>query len=96
MQIDPIAGSLDGLIDVYDPTNSNAAGIAVISPGLADEEWVAFTSIVDDLAGIRLEGLWRAAMDTPMGAHASGARIWFIWTGGLGMPSETYSAGSGV
>lgn len=97
MQIDIIGGeSLDGLIGIYSPTINNAAGIAVINPGAADEEWIAFTSIVDDLTGIRLEGLYRSAFDAPMISHAVGARIWFIWTGGMGLPEETYAAGNGV
>jgi Putative phage tail protein len=97
MQVDPIGSeTLDGLIGSYAPSAANAAGVAVISPGLADEEWLVFSSIVDDGTGIRLEGLYRAAMDTPMVAHASGARVWFIWTGGLGMTEGTFAAGSGA
>ena len=102
IQIDPIgAESLDALIGVYSPTSGgggtgNSAGICVISPGLADEEWIVVQNIVDDLGGIRLEDVWRACMDTPMKAHALGARIWFIWTGGLGMGGEVYNVGDGV
>ena len=97
MQIDGIgAESLDALIGDYSPGESNASGIAVINPGAATEEWVAFTSIVDDLAGIRLEGLYRGAMDTAMASHTAAERIWFIWTGGLGLTDETFSDGSGV
>ena len=96
IQVDPITGSLDGLIDTYAPGPGDAAGIAVISPGLADEEFIIFDEIVDDGAGIRLENTWRAAMDTPMKPHAIGAQVWFIWTGGLGMGGETYNIGDGV
>ena len=97
IQIDPIgASSLDALIDVYSPTNQNAAGIAVISPGLPTEEWIAFDQIVDDLSGIRLENTWRACMDTPMKPHTIGEQVWFIWTGGLGMGQETYLAEDGI
>jgi len=97
LQIDPLgAESLDALIGTYAPGPASAAGIAVISPGLADEEFVIFDAIVDDLTGVRLENVWRAAMDTAWKAHAAGARIWFIWTGGLGMGSEVYNIGDGV
>ena len=98
IQVDIISSeSLDGLIGNYDPQGSgNMAGVAVISPGTVDEEWVACTSIVDDLTGIRLEGVYRACMDTPMKAHTIGERIWFIWTGGLGMGEETYNNEDGV
>jgi len=98
VQIDPIgAASLDGLIAAYSPTNLNAAGIAVISPGIpALEEWIAFEEIVDDLGGIRLEKVWRGCMDTNQKAHTIGERIWFIWTGGLGMGEETYAPAVGV
>ncbi len=97
MVVDPIGGgTLDGLFDSYDPGPASAAGIAVISPGDVDEEWLAFTSIVDDGAGIRLEGLYRSAFDSPMIAHAVNARIWFVWTGGMGLPDETHTAGEGV
>ena len=98
MQLDPIgAESLDALIaSDYTPGPGNARGIAVISPGLADEEFIIFDAIVDDLAGIRLENVWRACMDTPWKAHSAGAQIWFPWTGGLGMGSETYNIGDGV
>lgn len=94
MQIDPIgAESLDGLITVYSPSIGNFAGAAVISPGLATEEFVIFDEIVDDLTGIRLENVYRAAMDTFWKAHTAGERIWFFWTGGLGMGLETYAQG---
>lgn len=97
MQIDPIgAESLDILIGTYAPSINSARGLAVISPGEATEEWVAFSSIVDDGAGIRLEGLYRSIGDTHMNEHAVNARIWFVWTGGLGMPVETYTPGNGV
>ncbi|MCK5090220.1 MAG: hypothetical protein KAQ88_09585, partial [Hyphomicrobiaceae bacterium] len=92
MQVDPIgSASLDGLIGAYSPTNVNAGGIMVISPGIpALEEWIACESIVDDLGGVRLENVWRGCMDTNQKAHTAGERIWFIWTGGLGMGEETY------
>lgn len=97
MQIDPIgAESLDGLIAPYSPQPGNAAGIAVISPGEDDEEWISFDSIVDDGAGIRLEGLYRSSFDSPMESHAMGAQVWFVWTGGMGLPDETFTAGQGV
>jgi len=97
MQIDPIgAESLDGLIDVYGPAAGNFAGVAVISPGLANEEFIIFDEIVDDLGGIRLENVFRACMDTFWKVHNAGERIWFIWTGGLGMGTETYALGLGV
>lgn len=97
MSIDPLSGqSLDGLIGSYSPSLLSASGIAVINPGQATEEWVAFTSVVDDGAGIRLEGLYRGAFDTPMSAKAISDRIWFVWTGGMGLPEETFVAGEGV
>ncbi len=97
IQVDPLgAESLDGLISSYSPTNQNAGGICVIDPGLATEEWLAVETIVDDLAGIRLENCWRGCMDTNMKAHTAGDRIWFIWTGGLGMGEETYAPALGV
>jgi len=97
MQIDPIGSeSLDGLIDIYAPAIGNFAGVAVISPGLANEEFVLFDEIVDDLAGIRLENVYRACMDTFWKSHNAGERIWFFWTGGLGMGGETYTQGIGV
>ena len=97
MQIDPIgAESLDALISPYSPSAGNFAGVAVISPGLAGEEFIIFDEIVDDLTGIRLENVYRACMDTFWSAHNAGERIWFIWTGGLGMGLETYSVGLGV
>lgn len=97
IQIDPIGGeSLDGLINTYGPARGNWAGVAVISPGLATEEWVAFDEIVDDLTGIRLENVYRACQDTFWKEHTAGERVWFVWTGGLGMGSETYTAGLGV
>lgn len=98
IQVDPIAGSLDDLIGVYSPGSpaTEGAGVAVISPGTADEEWCVFSGIVDDLAGIRLESLYRGALDTGQKPHAIGARIWFIWTGGLGLPLEQYVGNNGV
>ena len=98
IQVDPLGvESLDALIGAYDPEGSdNMGGVCVISPGLDDEEWIACDSIVDDGTGIRLEGLYRACMDTPMKAHVAGARVWFIWTGGLGMGEETYNNEDGV
>jgi hypothetical protein len=97
IQVDPIGSeSLDGLIGTYGPSLGNFAGVAVVSPGLADEEWIAFTSIVDDGTGIRLEGVYRSAMDTAWKAHAAGARVWFIWTGGLGMGPEVYTVNNNV
>lgn len=92
LQVDGIAGeSLDGLIDVYSPALGNFAGVAIVSPGLDDEEWLFFDEIVDDGAGVRLENVWRSAMDTTWKAHAAGARVWFIWTGGMGMGPEVYT-----
>ena len=97
MQVDGIGGeSLDGLITTYGPAVGNFAGVAIISPGLVDEEWIFFDEIVDDLTGIRLENVWRSAMDTPWRAHAAGARVWFIWTGGMGMGGEEYTLGWNV
>lgn len=96
IEVDPINGNLDDLFGDYSPNVESAAGIAVIAPGTAAEEWLAFTSIVDDGAGISLEGVWRACCDTGMIEHAAGDRVWFIWTGGLGLPLETYTAGNGV
>ena len=98
IQVDPIGGeSLDGLIEDHGyPSIGNWKGVAVISPGLATEEWVIFDSVVDDLTGIRLENVYRACMDTFWKEHTAGDRIWFIWTGGLGMGSETYPLGTGV
>ena len=97
MQIDPIGGeSLDGLIDTYAPALGNFAGVAVISPGLANEEFILWDEIVDDLTGIRLENVYRACMDTFWKSHNAGERIWFFWTGGLGMGGETYAQGIGV
>ena len=94
IQIDPIgAESLDALIAVYSPSAGNFAGVAVIGPGLATEEFIIFDEIVDDLTGIRLENVYRAAMDTFWKSHNAGERIWFIWTGGLGMGFETYAQG---
>ncbi len=97
MQVDPIgAESLDALISAYSPSIGNFAGVAVISPGLVGEEFVIFDEIVDDLTGVRLENVYRAAMDTFWKPHNAGERIWFIWTGGLGMGLETYAQGLGV
>lgn len=95
--LDPIGGaSLDSLIGLYEPSVTNAGGIAVVDPGTATEEFLIFTSIVDDGAGIRLESVYRAGFDTPMEAHALGARVWLIWAGGLGLGDEQYTAGDGV
>ena len=97
IQVDPIgAESLDALIAPYSPSIGNFAGVCVISPGLVSEEFIIFDEIVDDLAGIRLENVYRAAMDTFWKAHNAGERIWFIWTGGMGMGLETYAQGLGV
>ncbi len=94
IQVDGISNeSLDGLIGPYAPGLNNFAGVAVISPGLETEEFVIFNSIVDDGTGIRLEGVRRASMDTPWGLHAAGARIWFFWTGGLGLVPEIFTNG---
>lgn len=93
IQVDPFAGeSLDALIGAYDPRGTDARGVAVISPGLADEEFVIFTNVIDDGAGIQLTGVSRSAMDTPWKEHAAGAGIWFIWTGGFGMNLFTYAS----
>lgn len=92
IQVDPFAGeSLDALIGTYDPRQGDPGGVAVISPGLADEEFVIFTGVIDDGSGIQLTGVYRSAMDTPWKEHAAGAGIWFIWTGGFGLPLETYA-----
>ena len=99
MQIDGIAGaSLDVLIGAHDPNASaeSVDGIAVIEPGTVNEEWVATSSIISDLAGIRLVNIWRGCADTGMKAHSAGARIWFIFTGGAGLPLEAFTAGDGV
>lgn len=97
IQVDPIgAASLDNLIGPYSPGQGNAGGLCILEPGTANEEWIATREIVDDLGGIRLEQCYRSAMDTPMLPHAAGTRVWFVWTGGMGMPLETYAAGNGV
>jgi hypothetical protein len=98
MQIDPLVGSLDSLIGNYSPDSASVGfgGVAVISPGEADEEWICFTSIVDDLGGIRLENLWRGVFDTARYVHSIGDTIWFIWTGGTGMPDAEYTPGDGL
>ncbi len=97
MQIDPIgAESLDALIQPYSPSRGNFAGVGVISPGLPTEEFIIWDEIVDDLTGIRLENVYRACMDTFWKPHNAGERIWFIWTGGMGMGLETYGLGLGV
>lgn len=93
MQIDPIAGSLDNLINPYSPGTLNMQGVAVINPGATNEEWVIFESAVDDLGGIRLEGLYRGGFDSAQETHTAGERIWFIWTGGVGLPSFQYTVG---
>lgn len=97
MQIDGIdSESLDGIIGTYSPSIGNFAGVAVISPGLATEEFIFFDEIVDDINGIRLENVHRSAMDTTWKAHQAGDRIWFFWTGGLGLGGETYAANDNV
>lgn len=91
IQIDPFTGeSLDALIQSYDPRGTDARGVAIISPGLPDEEFIMFTGAIDDGAGIQLTGVLRSASDTPWKAHAIGAGVWFIWTGGFGMNELTY------
>ncbi len=94
IQVDGIGGeSLDGLIGNYGPALGNFAGVAVISPGLATEEFVVFDSIVDDGTGIRLENVFRSSMDTPWSEHAAGDRIWFFWTGSLALTAEIFALG---
>lgn len=98
IQIDPFTGeSLDALIGVYDPRFDDPRGVAIISPGLADEEFIIFSGVVDDGAGIQLQGVYRSASDTPWTAHAAGAGVWFIWTGGFGMnEDQTYALARNV
>lgn len=96
IQVDPIAGSLDGLIGPVAPGTNNMTGVAVINPDTATEEWVVFTSIVDDLAGIRLEGLYRGGLDTAMWPHVAGERIWFVWTGGFGLTDQQFAVGANI
>lgn len=98
IQVDPFSGeSLDALIGVYDPRFDDPRGVAVISPGLADEEFIIFTDVVDDGAGIQLQGVFRSAMDTAWKEHAAGAGVWFIWTGGFGMnEAQTYALAQNV
>ena len=85
IQVDPISGSLDELIGDYSPGIGNMRGVAVINPATSQEEWISFTKVVDDLGGIRLEGVYRGSMDTVVKVHpltSPQTRIWFIWTGG--------------
>lgn len=98
INIDPFTGeSLDALIGSYDPRFDDPRGVAVISPGLADEEFIVFTSAVDSGAGIQLQGVFRSAMDTAWKSHAIGAGVWFIWTGGFGMnEAQTYALARNV
>ena len=96
MQVDPISGSLDFLINMYSPGSGNMQGVAVISPGTVDEEWLIFSDVVDDLGGIRLESLWRGGLDTGMKTHVIGERVWFIWTGGFGLPSTAFALGASL
>lgn len=97
MQVDGVdSESLDGLIGTYSPAAGNFAGVCVISPGLPSEEFLYFDEIVDDLTGVRLENVQRAAMDTTWKNHAAGDRIWFIWTGGMGLGGEQYPIGNNV
>ena len=93
LQVDPVSGSLDNLIGLYSPGLQNMQGVCVINPGAANEEWILCTEIVDDLTGVRLENVWRGALDTGMKTHSAGERIWFIWTGGVGLPSFQYAVG---
>lgn len=96
LQVDPIAGSLDALIGPQSPGIGNMTGVAVINPGASNEEWVVFSDIVDDLTGVRLEGLWRGALDTTMYTHSAGERVWFIWTGGFGLPEQQFANGASI
>ena len=97
ISVDPIGNeSLDGLIAPYSPASGNMAGVAVISPGLATEEFIFFDGVIDDGTGISLQNVWRSAMDTVWKAHAVDDRVWFIWTGGMGMGSEVFTVGNNV
>jgi len=97
MQIDAITGSLSELIGAHAPGGvGKMTGVAIINPNAATEEWIAFSTVVVDGGGIRLESLFRACMDTAMQVHSAGVRIWFIWTGGAGIPTETFTEGDGV
>jgi hypothetical protein len=98
IQVDPfVQESLDGIIGSYDPRFDDPQGIAVISPGLADEEFIVFRNVVDSGAGIELQDLWRSGFDTPWKSHLAGAGVWFIWTGGFGMnETQTYALARNV
>ena len=92
IQVDPIgAESLDALIGSYDPNSASPAGIAVLAPGTANEEWILFGAAVDSGTGIQLNNVYRSAIDSTWKTHAAGDRVWFIWTGGLGLGPEIYT-----
>ena len=90
-----IAGALDTLIGQYTPGSYGALdGLCVINPGGANEEWIVTDTIVDSGGpGIRLQNVWRAALDTIMEPHVAGEEVWFIWTGGAAISESSYAAG---
>lgn len=97
MIVDPITGSIDSLIAAYAPGGvGQMNGVAVISPNTATEEWLAFRAAIDDAAGIQLTELYRGCMDSGMHVHSLGDLVWFIFTGGQGLPLEIFVEGDGI
>lgn len=96
IDVDPIVGDLDDLIGILAPGGvGSLSGVAVINPGTANEEWVVFTEIIDNVtspesSSITLSGVYRGALDTGMNDHSAGERIWFIWTGGTAIADTEF------